>query len=94
MAKVVRCYVGSDRKVKSSYDDNTILNTILYEFEFPDGTLRSYAANIIANSIYNQVEVCELSCAQLQSIVEYKRDGNAVDKADQYVVTKRGQRKL
>ena len=39
-------------------------------------------------------DVCGFSCAKLDSILDFYRDGNTVDKADQYIVTKRGQRKL
>ena len=39
LVKVVCNCVGTDEKVKGSYDDNPILNTILYEIKFPDDTL-------------------------------------------------------
>jgi hypothetical protein len=34
---------------------NPLLDTHLYEVEFPDGDIREYAANVIAESIYSQV---------------------------------------
>jgi hypothetical protein len=37
------------------YNSNLILNTRVYLAEFPDGTVSEYAANIIAEAIYEQV---------------------------------------
>jgi hypothetical protein len=35
-------------KTVGTYSDNPIMNSIVYEVEFPDGELREYAANILA----------------------------------------------
>jgi hypothetical protein len=32
------------------------MNSIVYEVEFPDGELREYAANILAENILSQVD--------------------------------------
>ena len=33
------------------------LNTLMYDVEFPDGEIREYAANVIMENIYSQVDV-------------------------------------
>ena len=40
MAKVVRRVVDSDGKAVGTYNSNPILNTMVYECEFPDGAVK------------------------------------------------------
>ena len=35
---------------------NPILDTRVYEVEFPDGQVMEYAANVIAENLYSQVD--------------------------------------
>ena len=51
LAQVIRWAVDSDVQVIGLWDPNTILNTLVYECEFNDGTIKKYAANIIASNI-------------------------------------------
>ena len=51
LAKITRQAVDSDGKVIGKWDSNPILNTWVYECEFNDGTIKKYAANIIASNI-------------------------------------------
>ena len=54
--KVVRRATGPDGKVTGTHEDNPILNTVLYDVEFPDGQVREYAANVIAENMLTQVD--------------------------------------
>jgi len=36
-----------------SFADNPLLNSIIYDVEFPDGAIKQYAANTIAESLYS-----------------------------------------
>ena len=81
-------------EIRGTYNENPILNTLVYDVEFPDGDVREYSANIIAENMYAQVDSEGFSHMILDHIADYKKDGNAVDKADSYVVTKRGRRRL
>ena len=38
------------------YDDNSSLNSMIYDLEFSDGTVKEYNANIIAENILTQVD--------------------------------------
>ena len=44
----------ADGNIVGTYDDNPILNTIVYDVEFPDGAVKQYAANVIAENMYTQ----------------------------------------
>ena len=54
LARVVCQAVDSDGKVIGKWDSNPILNTLVYECEFNDGTIKEYAENIIAFNIYEE----------------------------------------
>ena len=49
--KFKRRSVGPDGKLTGKYDDDPLLNSLVYEVEFPDGTMKEYAANIIAENM-------------------------------------------
>jgi hypothetical protein len=43
--------MNDNGKTIGTYCDNPIMNSIVYEVEFPDGELREYAANILAENL-------------------------------------------
>ena len=93
--KVKRRSIGSDGKVTGKYDDNLLLNSLVYEVEFPDGTMKEYAANIIAENMILQVDEDGFSSPLMEGIVDYEKDPSvAIDSNDKYLVTKRGQKRL
>jgi hypothetical protein len=62
--------------------NNPILDTRLYEVEFPDGSTDAFSANVIAESMYSQIDDEGHSYQLLQEIIDHKSDGNAVVKDD------------
>ena len=92
-AKVVGRTQDSDGKPIGTYDDNPILNSMIYDVEFPDGEIREYSANLIAENMYAQVDANGHSHTLLDSIIDFSKDGNAVEKEDMYIYTKSGQRR-
>ena len=94
LAKVIRRSVDADGHVIGTFNKNPILNTLLYDVEFPDGVTKQYAANLIAENILCQVDSDGRYSSFVDGILEYRRNKSAVTKENQYVVTKRGRRKL
>jgi len=94
MAKVIRRAVDSDGKVIGTFDNNPILNTMVYEAEFPDGVIKPYAANIIAENVLMNVDSNGYHNYELDKILDHKSDGSAVSKSNSHITTKRGRRKL
>ena len=90
MAKVVRRTVDENGKVIGTFDNNPILNSMIYECEFPDGVTKQYAANIIAENILQSVDSQGYSSHALDSIVDCKKDGSAVTKENAYITSKQG----
>ena len=95
VGKVTRRALGPDGTIAGTYDTNPYLNSMIYEVEFPDGQIREYAANVIAENMLTQVDSDGFSTTMLEAIIDYRKDeATAVPKADMYVVTSRGQKKL
>jgi hypothetical protein len=94
-ARVTGRAIGPDGVVVGVYDDNPMLNSIVYDVEFPDGTIREYSANLIAENMLTQVDSDGYSLTLMKGIVDYRRDeAGAVSKDDGYVITRRGQKQL
>jgi hypothetical protein len=94
-AKVKSRALDSNGSVVGNYDDNPMMNSIIYEVEFPDGQVKEYSANTIAENMLTQVDSDGFTMTLMEGIINYRKDeATAVSKADAYVVTQRGQKKL
>ena len=94
MAKVRGRTVGPDGKTIGNFHDTPIFNQIVYDVEFPDGEVKEYAANVIAENMLQQVENEGFTLTLLNSILNFKQYDQAVSKDDQYATTNRGIRRL
>ena len=66
-------------------------STVLYDVEFPDGQVREYAANVIAENMLTQVDSEGFPFTMMKGIVDYKMDpAVAVPKDEKYLITKSG----
>ena len=71
---------------------NPLLDTRLYEVEFPDGSTEAIAANLIAENMLSQVDDEGRSYAVLSEIVDHRTNGHALSKDDGFVVDRQGRR--
>ena len=93
--RVKRRALGPDGRVCGTYDDNPMMNSIIYEVEFPDGEVKEYAANVIGENMLTQVDSEGFTVTMMDGIIDHaKNEAVAVPKSDMYVVTPRGQRRL
>ena len=51
-ARVKKRRIGTNGNEIGTYDSNPMLNNIIYEVEYLDGSIREYGANVIAENIY------------------------------------------
>ena len=93
-AKVIGRAKDSDGAIIGSYDDNPFLNTLVYNVQFPDGEVKEYAANVIAENMYSQVDTDGYRYQLLDSIVDHRKNGRALDQEDMYITTKKGHRRM
>ena len=54
--KVVGWSKDDDGNIIGKYYSNTMLNTMVYDVKFPDGSIRKYGVNVIENNMYSQVD--------------------------------------
>ena len=94
LAQVVCWAVDSDGKVIGKWDSNPILNTLVYECEFNDGTIKEYAANIIASNIYEEGDANRFLSLFLHQIIDHKSSGEAIKLEDKYITTRTGTRRM
>lgn len=93
-AKVIGRAKDSDGEAIGTYDENPFLNTIVYDVQFPNGDIKEYAANVIAENMYSQVDSEGYRYQLLEGIVNHRKNSNTVEKADLYVTTKSRQRRM
>ena len=64
----------SDGNVSGRYNENPFLNSLGYEAKFPDGYVKEYSANIIAENMLTQVDSYGYSLTMINAIIDYERD--------------------
>jgi hypothetical protein len=94
IAKVVRRVVNNDGCLVGTFDDNPLLNTLLYECKFDDGTTQAYSTNTIASNIFMELDADDYSSSLLYEIVDHKSSGEATKMADKYFTTKTGTKQM
>ena len=95
MGKGARQSLDADGRMTGTYHDNPFLNTITYDVEFPDGQVKEYGANIIAENMLTQVDLDGYSLSLMDSIIDHQRDpSQAIPIEDKYITTKSRQKRL
>ena len=62
----------------------------IYDVEFPDGIIKEYTTNIIAENMYTQVDQYGSSRVILGRILNFKEDDTALSKNNTYITNKSG----
>ena len=83
-----------DGNIVGTFKSKLILNTILYDVEFLDGTVKKYSANVISENMYSQVDYDGHTAGILDNIVDYSKDDTAVPISEKYVTTCSGDCRL
>ena len=94
LAKVIRRNVDSNGQVLGYYKEIPMLNTILYDVQFPYGAIQTYSANLVAENILTQVDADGYHNKLLEGLLDHYKDKRAVEKKDQWIVTKRGRQSM
>ncbi len=92
--KVVQCAVDLEGKLIGEYNENHILNTLWYMCKFLDGTVKEFAANMIASNIFEESDADGHTNTLLFKIVDHKSLGEAVKMADKYIVSRNGTKRI
>jgi hypothetical protein len=81
-AKVIARKRDADRNPFGIASTNPILDTQIYEVQFPDGHTESYAANIIVENMYAQVDHEGNQFLLLEEIINHHADEKAITMKD------------
>ena len=83
--KVTRRARDQDGNLVGTSNRVPILDTRLYEVEFPDGRIAEFSANAIAEHMYAQCDPDGNQYLLLDAIIDHQRDSTAVLNVDQYI---------
>jgi hypothetical protein len=89
-AKVTGRKCAADSTRVGVVHSNPILVTHEYEVSFPDGLTGCYAANMIAESLYSQVDADGREFMLMKEIMDHWLDGSGVPVDDAYYVDPNG----
>jgi hypothetical protein len=78
IAKVIGRKRDSDGNPVGRYHPNPILDTSIHEVEFPDGTISNYAANVLTEALYSQIDAEGNRWLLLKDITDHKKDNSAL----------------
>ena len=81
-----------DSNIIGTYNPDPILNTIVYDVMFPDGSVSKYSANLIAENLYSQVDEEGHHYQLLDHISNHRKDYIAVRDSETWIVSKNGRR--
>ena len=71
-------------------NDNPILDTRMYEFEYSDGYKTILAANTISGNLFAQVDVKGNRHVLSEDITDHRTDGKEVKQQDAFTTNSRG----
>ena len=92
VAKFSRIILDEEIKLVGTYSENPMLNTLMYDVQLPDGATKAYAANMVAQNIYNSVDYDGRQYRPFGQILNYYKTANAVMIAGATAVGRNGQR--
>jgi hypothetical protein len=87
---VTRRKRGADNVPIGKRHSNPLLDTREYEVEFPDGSLDTYTANMIAENLYSQVDTQGRQYQVMDEITDHRTNGHAVSVDDAFITDKYG----
>ena len=65
-----------------------VINTVLYDLKFPDGSIKPYSANLIAENILMQADGDGIHHQLLEGILDHSKDKREIEKKDKYFISK------
>ena len=93
-AKVIFRTIDSNGNIIGNFDENPVINQLVYDVEFTDGPVKHHAEYVIAENVFSQVDLSGLYAQALDKIVIHRKLRSSVSTKDDYVTTKRGICKL
>ena len=81
-------HTNTNGEVIGQFDVNPFLNNIIYDVKFVDGTIKEYAANVIAQNMHAAMSD-DGKCRQaIKSILDHRTDQDEKPKSKKYIISK------
>ena len=77
-------------EVIGQFDVNPLLNYIIYDVEFTYGTIKEYAANVIAQNIYAAMSDDTKGRQAIKSILDHRTDQDVLPNSKKCIISKNG----
>ena len=90
LGTVVKRKKGLDGKPIGTRHKNPLFDSRAYDVSFPGGVIQEYTANVIAESLYSQLDDQGRQFAIMSEIIGHRKNGDAVGKDDGFIVSKNG----
>ena len=90
MGKVLKRVKGNDGAAVGTSNSNPMLDTSEYEVQFPDGHVEELTANVIAESMFSQVDDEGHHFQLMKEITDHKSDGRAITIENGYDTSRNG----
>jgi hypothetical protein len=91
---VVRQTVGPSGRPEGQYHVDPAMNSMTYNVRFPDGDVKEYAANIIAENLLNQINDEGFSTTMVEAVVDHRKTDAAVAPDDMYTISHNGTKRI
>ena len=82
LGKVLRRKTDENGVPIGKRHDIPMLHTGFYEVEFPDGTIREYSANLIAENLFEQIDADGRYHSTIKAILAHKKTEEAISQED------------
>lgn len=90
--KIIRRTIGDDGETIGKESQHPLLDTRIYDVEFPDGGIERLAANRIAVNLYAHADEYGYKHTEVKNIINHRTTPEAILKKDAYVTDKNGRR--
>ena len=75
-------------KHMGTFNQNSLINSSIFDVEFPDGAEKSYSINTVSQNMFAQIYIYSYSLTIPDSIIDYFNNYQAAPKDYKYKTTK------
>ena len=93
LSKIMKRKRNTDGSLVGTKNSDPILDSIIYEVKYPDGSTAEYATNVITEYLYSQLDGNGNFDFTLSCIADHRCNSDAISKAEGWFTIKTGTRR-
>jgi hypothetical protein len=86
--------IGPSGIPEGQYNEDPSRNSMTYDVRFPDGDVKEYAVNVIAENLLSQIDDEGFSMTMIGCLVDHRKTKDAVRHDDMYTVSHNGTKRI